>query len=63
MIYLQSSSPTITSLKILCTIKNIDYLTPKINCTTRWNSTYYMLKKFNYLQPTLQMLQADNRNV
>ena len=34
-----------------------------MDCPTQWNSTYYMLKNFEHLQPTLQMLQADNPSV
>src|SRR5207253_1914219 len=63
MTYLRSSAPTVMSLKALCEIKGINYLAPVIDCPTRWNSTYYMLKNFEHLQPALQMLQADNSTI
>ncbi|CAJ0764857.1 24618_t:CDS:2, partial [Entrophospora sp. SA101] len=44
-------------------IIEINYLSPEIDIVTRWNSTFYMLKKFIHLQPALQMLQVDNANV
>ena len=29
----------------------------------RWNSTYYMLKRFKELEPALVLLAADNRSI
>ena len=60
---LKSSLPLLSSLKALCDMKNINYLTPELDCATCWNSTYYMLQKFKYLQPALHLLQANERKV
>jgi len=60
---LKSSLPLLSSLKALYDMKNINYLTSELDCTTRWNSIYYILQKFKYLQPALHLLQADERKV
>ncbi|CAJ0880863.1 9759_t:CDS:2, partial [Entrophospora sp. SA101] len=63
LLSLSDISSEIISDAELCTIKEINYLSPEIDIVTRWNSTFYMLKKFIHLQPALQMLQVDNANV
>ena len=45
MTYIKSSHPLNEALKALCNMKGIAYLTPEVDVKTRWNSTYYMLKK------------------
>ncbi|CAJ0646645.1 9624_t:CDS:2, partial [Entrophospora sp. SA101] len=37
------------------------YLKPELDIKTRWNSTYYMIKKFQKLEPSLRMLAANER--
>jgi hypothetical protein len=61
MTYLKHSSTTNAELKILCNIKNIKYLAPELDIKTRWNSTYYMLDKWQRMEPALNMLAVDNQ--
>ena len=61
MSYLRASSTTNAELKVLCDIKNIKYLAPELDIKTRWNSTYYMLDKWQKMEPAINMLAADNR--
>ncbi|CAJ0746325.1 5423_t:CDS:2, partial [Entrophospora sp. SA101] len=49
------------SLKRLCEFQNLEYLKPELDIKTRWNSTYYMIKKFQKLEPSLRMLAANER--
>ena len=51
------------SLRTFCTLKNIKYLKPILDVETRWNSTYYMLKRFKELEPALALLAADDRTI
>jgi hypothetical protein len=61
--YLRSSLPMLNSLQILCEMKRINYLAPELDCKTRWNTCYYMLKKFVHLLPALNLLRIDNTRV
>src|SRR6266511_391308 len=61
--YLRSSLPMLDSLQTLCEMKRINYLTPELDCKTRWNTCFYMLKKFVHLLPALNLLRVDNRRV
>ena len=49
------------SLRLLCDLKKIKYLKPILDRDTRWNSTFYMLKRLKELEPALALLSADNR--
>ena len=51
------------SLRLLCNLKKIKYLKPILDCNTRWNSTFYMLKCLKELEPALALLAADNRSI
>jgi len=61
MLYLRASSTTNAELKVLCNIKNIKYLAPELDIKTRWNSTYYILDKWQKMELAINMLAADNR--
>ena len=63
MSYIKTSSSVNNALKALCNIKNLKYLAPELDIKTRWNSTYYMLNKWKKMEPALNLLAADNRNV
>ncbi|CAB5358762.1 unnamed protein product [Rhizophagus irregularis] len=39
------------------------YLKPLIDIVTRWNSTFYMLRRLEALEPALVLLIADNRSI
>jgi hypothetical protein len=57
-------SPTlITRLKDFCNIKGIKYLSPVLDVTTRWNSTWAMLDRFIYLHSALILLGTENTNI
>ena len=51
------------SLRLLCNLKEMKYLKPIIDIETRWNSTYYMLRRLEVLEPALILLVADNRSI
>ena len=63
MSYIKNSQPVNDSLKVLCNVKAINYLSPELDIKTRWNSTYYMLEKWNRMEPALNLLAADNSTV
>ena len=60
MTYIKSSHPLNEALKALCNVKGIAYLTPKVDVKTRWNSTYYILKKWIRIEVALNLLIADD---
>jgi hypothetical protein len=57
-------SPTlIARLKDFCDIKGIKYLSPVLDITTRWNSTWAMLDRFVYLHSALVLFGTDNPTI
>ena len=50
-------------LRRFCALKQIHDYKPVLDVETRWNSTYYMLKRFEQLEPALVLLAADNNNI
>ena len=60
---IKNSTSLCDSLRAFCSLKNIKYLKPILDVETRWNSTYYMLKRFKELEPALVLLAADNRSI
>ena len=50
-------------LRGFCTLKHIHNYKPVLDVETRWNSTYYMLKRMEQLEPALVLLAADNNNI
>ncbi|GES85576.1 zinc finger BED domain-containing protein RICESLEEPER 2-like [Rhizophagus clarus] len=48
------------ALKQFCELKKIHHLKPILDIEIRWNSTYYMLKRFVELEPALNLLAADD---
>lgn len=60
---IKKSTRICNSLKLLCELKKIKYLKPILDVEIRWNSTYYMLKRFVELEPALNLLAADNESI
>jgi hypothetical protein len=50
-------------LRELCVIEKLEYLRPEIDIETRWNSTYYMLRKLQRMETALKMLAAKHDSV
>src|SRR2546423_8725322 len=50
-------------LRAICDLKKIKHLKTELDIETRWNSTYYMIKKFKKMEPALHLLAADNSSV
>ena len=50
-------------LKNLCLYAKITYLRPELDCKTRWNSTYNMLRKLEKMWRGLQLLVVENREI
>jgi hypothetical protein len=63
MCIIKNSTQLCDSLRAFCNLKKIKYLKPILDVETRWNSTYYMLKRFNELEPALFLLAADNHSI
>jgi hypothetical protein len=57
---IKKSTRICNTLKLFCELKKIKYLKPILDVEIRWNSTYYMLKRFEELEPALILLAADN---
>lgn len=60
---IKNSTCLCDDLRLLCNMKKIKYLKPILDVETRWNSTYYMLKRFEELQPALTLLVADHQSI
>jgi hypothetical protein len=60
---IKNSTRLCDSLRILCNLKKIKYLKPILDCDTRWNSTFYMLKRLKELEPALNLLSTDNVSI
>lgn len=60
---IKKSTRVCNTLKLLCELKKIKYLKPILDIEIRWNSTYYMLKRFEELEPALNLLAADNESI
>jgi len=60
---IRNSTRLCDSLRAFCALKNINYLKPFPDVETRWNSTFYMLKRFKELEPVLALLAADERSI
>jgi len=60
---IKNSTRLCDSLRDFCSLKKIKYLKPILDVNTRWNSTYYMLKRFKELEPVLILLVADNPSI
>ena len=63
MSYIKASHFINNRLKILCNVKGINYLASELDIKTRWNSTYYMLEKWKWMEPALNLLAADNPSI
>ena len=60
---IKGSTVLCDELKELCNVQKLDYLKPELDIVTRWNSTYYMLKKMSQMQPALRMLAINHNEI
>ena len=60
---IKNSNRLCDSLHAFCDLKKIKYLKPILDVKTCWNLTFYMLKRFKELEPTLLLLAADDRSI
>jgi hypothetical protein len=63
MIKLKNSVLLCDDLRELCSMEKLDYLRPEMDIKTRWNSTYYMLCKFQRMETALKMLAIKYESV
>ena len=63
MIKIKNSVLLCDDLRELCTVEKLEYLRPEIDIETRWNSTYYMLHKFQRMETALRMLAIRHENL
>ncbi|GES82795.1 zinc finger BED domain-containing protein RICESLEEPER 2-like [Rhizophagus clarus] len=50
-------------LRELCSIENLTYYKPQLDVETRWNSTYYMIVKFQKMLRPIEMLAATDQDI
>jgi hypothetical protein len=50
-------------LKELCSVDNLQYYKPQLDVETRWNSTYYMITKFQKMLRPIKMLAATDKDI
>jgi hypothetical protein len=60
---IKNSTRLCDSLRAFCHLKSTKYLKPILDVETRWNSTYYMLRRFKELEPALILLAADDQSI
>jgi hypothetical protein len=63
MIKIKNSVLLCDGLRELCSIEKLEYLRPEVDIETRWNSTYYMLCKFQRMEVALKMLAIKHESV
>ncbi|GBC53889.2 zinc finger BED domain-containing protein RICESLEEPER 2-like [Rhizophagus irregularis DAOM 181602=DAOM 197198] len=63
MIKIKNSVLLCDDLCELCSMEKIEYLRPEVDIETRWNSTYYMLCKFQRMETALKMLAIKHENI
>ncbi len=56
---LKNSSLMCDALRNLCQVKSIQFRNPARDVETRWNSTYYMLQRFEQMEPALRLLEVE----
>ncbi|GES96811.1 zinc finger BED domain-containing protein RICESLEEPER 2-like [Rhizophagus clarus] len=50
-------------LRELCSIENLTYYKSQLDVETRWNSTYYMIVKFQKMLRPIEMLAATDQDI
>ena len=50
-------------LRELCLVENLQYYKPQLDIKTRWNSTYYMIIKFQKMLRPIEILAATDRDI
>ncbi|CAG8540201.1 3035_t:CDS:2 [Cetraspora pellucida] len=60
---IKSSINLSNELRDLYSMQKLDYLRPELDVATRWNSTYYMLKKVVRMQVALRMLAINHNDI
>jgi hypothetical protein len=63
MAKIKNSTLLSNELRVMCAAKQMTYLKPILDVDTRWNSTYYMLKRLEQLKPALILLAATNNTI
>jgi len=59
----KNSTRLCDQLQTFCDVKEIKNYKPILDIETRWNSTYYMLKRFEQLEPALVLLVVGNNDL
>jgi hypothetical protein len=56
---LKNSNLMCDVLRNLCQVKSIQFRNSARDVETRWNSTYYMLQRFEQMEPALRLLEVE----
>jgi hypothetical protein len=60
---IKNSPQKCNRLRELCSIENLQYYKPQLDVETRWNSTYYMIMKFQKILCPIEMLAATDPSI
>jgi len=60
---IKNSPQKCNRLRELCSIENLQYYKPQLDVETRWNSTYYMIIKFQKILRPIEMLVATDQSI
>ena len=63
MIRIKNSVLLYNDLRELCNMEKLKYLRPEIDIETKWNSTFYMLQKFQRMKTALKMLAIKHEDI
>ena len=61
MVKIKNSVLLCNDLCKLCTVEKLEYLWPELDIKIRWNFTYYMLCKLQWMGKALKMLVVKGR--
>jgi hypothetical protein len=60
---IKNSPQRCNRLRELCLVENLQYYKPQLDVETRWNSTYYMIVKFQKMLLPIEMLAATDQDI